>query len=294
MSTTGYLPYLSDQVRRWSPEELAEHVQKWLHPMTAEDSSTIASYGMSGADFIDHPLPPITAHIGVMGHMWEIRQLRKWGDNTSTPLPPSDFVAAALRRYNILQQKVWACACHLFHRAKEYEELAHQLDSDWYRMTAASHHAYATVILRDVGGEWREKLLSCAMGTSTSYFTVEHEGVHGRSLPKLVIAGASYRALSPGKLCQDTLGTPLSDLVAPGVRESIGAMEPACVSAWISHEMETPGADVMIYTFDRLLPPISGPELLALTPDQLGIRLAIDGVSPLVQAKMIVSLLERR
>jgi hypothetical protein len=212
--------------------------------------------------------------------------------NTWTPL--ADLAVPALRRCNILRENVRTCTCKLLQRAAMDEEFADQLDSDLYRQSAASHRAYATVLLKEVGQEWREKLMACTMGTSTSYFTVQHEEVHGRILPKLVIAGSSYLALTPGSLCQDSLGkTPLFDLVAASVRESIGAMTPAHVTAWIREEMAIPRDGAMCYTFDCLLPPISGLELLELTPDQLGIRLAIDGVSPIVAAKLVATLLQR-
>jgi hypothetical protein len=204
----------------------------------------------------------------------------------------SDFVVAARSRRSELLEQMHRCVKELHALAEQDDEFACQLESDWYRKSADSHRAYAAVILRDIE-EWVEKLVAGATGTSSSYFSIEYEKVYSSIMPKLVIAGASYFAWIPESLCQNTLGsTPLSDLVAPNKQEKIRAMTPTAVTAWIASEMAVKRDGVMQYKLDCLLPSISGEELLALTPNQLGIRLAIDGVSPVVQTKMVANLLQ--
>jgi hypothetical protein len=295
------MPLLTKGVRDLSAEDLSKRILDWLERSALLDAAAtteahsaldtyLTSHEINGASLVDHgffPFP-VTVDSCVFDVLTKIRETRSWGPNPSV-VPRTDRVSAALARYYDIRMRADTEGRAIASRAEAQLRACHRDGIYSSQRTAELNRKYASVRTNGYA-KWADKMLQCVVDESCldelrrdephPYFKISTDGSEPVGYVTLKI-GPSSRLVP--LMWSHSVNASLRDWVGESVCGVISEWTPDTVTSWFRRMV---GNDVP-FVFEPLLPGISGRELLELTPAQLGLRMAIDGFSPLTQLNII-------
>jgi hypothetical protein len=290
----GYacLPYFTQDICGLSPEVLMEHVCTWLSVFPAERSVTgIAAFekcGLSGEAFVTMPNDELETMLtgsgmssDIIKHVCKIRQTRSWGPNHSAPIPDGELVAPAIRAYHRQRSASFVeynADLKDLHRAEfSIAPITKENAQQWRRVSEG-------MLAGDM--EAIELMLLHAIGKIVPYLT--YKEIHGNY--RLASTRMSYfLSHAPTDMSPDVLNTtPLSNWLTPKMQGQVNTWTPSVVSEWLSRRVEATDNR----KFTPVLSVLAGKELFALTPNQFGVRLVIDGASRMSMLRIVGAIMD--
>lgn len=292
------LPYFTQDICGWSSEVFMKHMSTLLGVFPAERSGTemalFEKCGLSGEAFVTMPNDKLHTMLTESGmssdiikYICKIHQTRSWGPDYSTPIPDSELVIPAIQAYH--KQRILAFA--------EYKRDLKRLHSSEFSIAPITReHAqrWRTISEGALGGDMEaiELMLMHAIGkTETDFYLTFKETSKGCCLCSTRMCYIFARV--PADARSEVLNTtPLSNWITPEKLSYMNTWKPSDVREWIRQQISVTEGYMCKYT--PVLPVLTGKDLFALTPNQFGVRLVIDGVSRISMIRIIGIVMENK